>query len=496
LAVFLASTGPFIALYLFRQVEARLLQQQAVYQTTLLQTANRMGQIKDVSALAQILVRVLTFSVKAEFASLYILREERCMLAAHRSRRGGQGVPQEIGQSPDLASFLAGSTEPVLTDEIKLRGRDFNDRFLLSVAREMDELGCTVVLPCRAGTRLVGLILLGTRVEGRMFSSRDLTIFGVLAGQTGLAIENALYYERLEKAQERLIESEKMAAIGFLAGGLSHQLKNRFTSLLFFADFAARNVESHRDAVFPGTVCDETLGHLKKITLGIDQSRQVLNGILNYAADRETKTAISLKQLVSSSLEFISFKIMPGSVEFEELIGDDVPPVRGNFAQLQEVMFNIIDNAYQAMMQKKAAERPNSNIEIRNTKQASNDQIPNDQNIRQGFEPSDFGLRAPDLPFVPYQPRLVFTASREGAMVVLTVKDNGPGIKSEDMRKLFTPLFSTKRAGRKGHGLGLYVMKQLIETRHNGQVVYFSKYGEGVRVEIRLPAFSEAGLVA
>jgi signal transduction histidine kinase len=246
--------------------------------------------------------------------------------------------------------------------------------------------------------------------------------------------------------QEQLIESEKMAAVGYLVGGLAHQLRNRFASVVFFADFASRKVAANRGKVLEDKDCDEALAHIKKITETVYSTRDVIDGVLNYAADRETKESINIKKLVSASIELIDFKIEPGSVTFENAIGDDVPPVSGNFAQLQEVVFNIIDNAYYAMMEKKTA----------------------------GVQPG-------------YKPRMDFSAKVQDGMVDITIVDNGMGIKDEDRRKLFTPLFSTKKKGRKGHGLGLFVMKQIVERNHGGRINLTSTYGQGVRVEIQLP---------
>ena len=55
------------------------------------------------------------------------------------------------------------------------------------------------------------------------------------------------------------------------------------------------------------------------------------------------------------------------------------------------------------------------------------------------------------------------------------------------MRKLFTPLFSTKKADKKGHGLGLYVMRQIVEKNHGGRIVFFSDYTKGVKIDMYLP---------
>ena len=249
--------------------------------------------------------------------------------------------------------------------------------------------------------------------------------------------------------QQQLIESEKMATIGFLVGGLAHQLKNRFTSLVFFSDFASRKVAQHRDVVFPGADCDETLSYLGKIADGVHSSKEVVNGVLNYTSDREVKSEISMKDLVAATIDLIEFKIPAGSVIFENAIGDEVGLVKGNFAQLQEVFFNIIDNAYFAMMEKKKAGQESG-----------------------------------------YAPRIEFTASTESGVLQIKIKDNGMGIKPENMRKLFTPFFTTKAKSKEGTGLGLYVIRKIIEDNHGGKVEMRSVYGQGTEMVLRLATTS------
>ncbi len=87
-----------------------------------------------------------------------------------------------------------------------------------------------------------------------------------------------------------------------------------------------------------------------------------------------------------------------------------------------------------------------------------------------------------------YEPTLKFTARMSGANVILVVSDNGMGVKPEDRRKIFSPFFSTKVSSRKGYGLGLYVMKQIIERNHRGRIAFRSEYLKYAEIEIFLPA--------
>ena len=114
--------------------------------------------------------------------------------------------------------------------------------------------------------------------------------------------------------------------------------------------------------------------------------------------------------------------------------------------QLQEVFFNLVDNAYDAIMQRKTE------------------------------------LKEPG-----YQGKLHISARKTDSSIEISVLDNGAGVKDEDENKLFTPFFTTKTSTKKGTGLGLYVIQKIIEENHKGKVSISSEYMTGTLVTILLP---------
>jgi signal transduction histidine kinase len=123
-----------------------------------------------------------------------------------------------------------------------------------------------------------------------------------------------------------------------------------------------------------------------------------------------------------------------------------IPKIKGNFTQLQEVFFNLIDNGYDAMMQRKNEAKE-----------------------------------------VSYQPTLIVRVLKEDGYAQIIFEDNGMGVKDEDLHKLFTPFFTTKLSSKKGTGLGLYVIRKIVEDNHQGQVEMVSKYMQGTQMKLRLP---------
>ena len=86
-----------------------------------------------------------------------------------------------------------------------------------------------------------------------------------------------------------------------------------------------------------------------------------------------------------------------------------------------------------------------------------------------------------------YQPTLIVRVLKEDGYAQIIFEDNGMGVKDEDMHKLFTPFFTTKLSSKKGTGLGLYVIKKIVEDNHNGKVEMVSKYMQGTQMKLRLP---------
>lgn len=436
-ACVLATFAPAIYSRLQRRAEAAILRVERDYHALLLSAADTLTNKKTVDEVTHSIVGIFSQSIQIKNAALYLTEENTFKLK------------DVFGESSGYVSEFASEA---LSSYWQEHGVAYLDELKLgpgSSALAAGDFLCfkpaSVAVPFVRNGKLLGVLFLGEKKNLEPYSERDLSVFKIIADHSALAIENALYVESLERTQEKLLESEKMATIGFLVGGLAHQLKNRLTPMVFNADIAARYIRQFQEGRLSQEACVEAISCLEKINTGVESSKGVINGILNYASDRETRQDVDLKKLIDTTIELIQFKIEPGSVVFENIIPAELPPVKGNFAQLQEVIFNIIDNAYASMMDKREANE------------------------------------VPD-----YKPHMTFNAQEHGGEIRLTITDNGMGVKEENIPKLFTPLFSTKRASKKGHGLGLYVMKQIIEKNHNGRIQLTSHYPHGLTIDIDL----------
>ena len=455
---FFATVGPFIYFYIQKKAEDRLLQEQYRYQTTLRQASAGMGRIKDLNRLVNLIVHIVTRTVRIEHSIVYINDSLKnffvlgaCRAADRRFR------PKEFIESKSkLIEQLRQTKAPIVYEEIKQRTQDYGDLALAHLEAELKELNAALVFPSFIEDKLLAIIILGKKLSGRPYSDDDLNVFSILANQAALAIENAQFYEDVKKTHEQLYKAEKMATIGTMADGLSHQINNRLHALGFIASDVLDTIKLKRNlAVTPELkemLVDIEHG-LTRIQENVTQGGEIVRGLLKYTRKGEEGFAeVDLNQLLDSAVEMTQFKIKSGEMTVVREFGGDVPKIKGNFTQLQEVFFNLIDNAYDAMMQRKHE-----------------------------FKESDYEATI----------RISTEGSDNGHLKIL-VADNGIGIKDDDRNKLFTPFFTTKLSSKKGTGLGLYVIRKLIEENHGGKVVYDSKYKQGTKVTLSLPIYNHS----
>ncbi|MDD5217382.1 MAG: ATP-binding protein [Candidatus Omnitrophica bacterium] len=237
--------------------------------------------------------------------------------------------------------------------------------------------------------------------------------------------------DEIMKAAQR----DKLAAIGTLATSINHEIKNPLYIIQGFADSFLANV---KDGVFKNDseVRVKAEDILKKIG---DQSQRALDIMKRFAAfskqnlDREMQAEdISLTGLIENIMPLVGHELELDKIELVKDIPGDLPPVRADRRHLEEIFFNLIVNACQAM-------KSGGRIEI--------------------------------------------NAAFDAEKIRISVKDTGPGIPADKVAQIFEPFFTTKEEGT---GLGLYVTKQLVE-RNGGKITVESRVGKGTSFVLEFP---------
>ncbi len=238
--------------------------------------------------------------------------------------------------------------------------------------------------------------------------------------------------------QDQVMQSERLAAVGRLAAGVAHEINNPLAVIGEIAGYLEELIEEDPRLEKEANI-KEFQEDLPKIIKHVKRCRSITQRLLSFSRKSEARVEITdVNAALEEIIPFLSKAARLGQVEFHRDYAENLPKVLIEEMQLQEIFINLIHNAIQAI----AAEKPSGNIWLT-------------------------------------------TENREGKVVV-TVKDDGPGISPEVRDKIFDPFVSTKPTGQ-GTGLGLSICYGIIK-RYDGQIQVESNPGEGATFRILLPA--------
>ncbi|MDP2943746.1 MAG: ATP-binding protein [Candidatus Omnitrophota bacterium] len=450
LMALLATVGPFIYIYLDRKAEERLLREQRRYQDTLKQASAGMTRIRNLRRLLDLITHIVTKTVRIGYAAVYLHDRDTDEFILQVSRDKGRiPIPKLTPDNP-LITWLITNREPLIYEEVKRQMSDSNNNTYKNLEESMRLLDASVVIPSFLEDKFMGFFVLGDKITGQIYTPDDLDVFRILASQAALAIENAQFYEEAKEMQEQIAQAEKMATIGTMADGLSHQINNRFYALSLIAGDTLDTIKITDTSACTPEVKEmlNQINHaLDRIQTNVMQGGEVVKGILKYTRRGDASLeALTLDQVLDGTLEMVQYKVKLSEVDIIRDYPKDSPKIKGNLIQLQEVFFNFIDNAYDAIVERR------------------------DLLKEEG-----------------YRGRITVSTRPKDSVIEVTIEDNGMGVKEEDMKKMFTPFFTTKVSSRRGTGLGLYVINRILTDNHKGKISVESEYKLGTRFIVELP---------
>jgi len=319
----LATIGPSIYLYLQRRANNILLKEQRRYQQTLIQASSGMGRIKDLKKLLKLIVRIVMGAIKPEYCSVYLYdRESKTyILNTVLYRKRSNDLLKSFPEDSKLVEFIFTEGRPILSDE--LRTEKASKIIPSVVALELASLGVEMIVPSIIDDRMVAFLALGQKSSGTMYTADDINVFTILANQSALAIENAQFYEDVRRTQEQLFKAEKMATIGTMADGLSHQINNRFHAMGFVAGDMQDTLDYKKD-VFNSDearkVVEELHHGLQRIQENVKHGGEIVRGLLKYTRHTdEGVAACDIDKIFDSAYEMVQFKVKSGNMKIEKL---------------------------------------------------------------------------------------------------------------------------------------------------------------------------------
>ncbi|MFC1804673.1 ATP-binding protein [Candidatus Omnitrophota bacterium] len=410
-----------------------------------------MTRIRNLHKLLDLIAHIITRTVRISYVAVYLRNRDTGEYVLQVSRDKGRKSVAKLSSDNKLIVWMTKSREPLVYEEVKRMAEDTNSDIYHQLEENMRQLTASVIIPSSLEDKFIGFLVLGDKLSGQIYTPDDLNVFQILASQAALAIENAQFYEETKEMQGQIAQAEKMATIGTMADGLSHQINNRFHALSLIAGDSLDTLKMLNTSKCTPEVKEaiKNINHaLKRISVNVTQGGEVVRGLLKYSRKGDSAfEALDLNRILDDTLEMVQYKVKLSEIDINRNFSKDTPKINGNITQLVEVFFNFIDNAYDAIVERRTM-----------------------------------------LKETGYRGKITISAqNKSDNKMELVVEDNGMGVKDDDNKKLFTPFFTTKTSSRKGTGLGLYVIGKIITDSHKGKVSFESEYKVGTRFIVELP---------
>ncbi len=299
----------------------------------------------------------------------------------------------------------------------------------------VDRVRGALAISLVTGGRVLGVLALATE-QPREFGGMDERLLTILADHAAIAVENARLYEQLkarlgelQETQARLLQTEKVAAMGQLLAGVAHELNNPLSVLIGHTTILSR---THTR----GPLAERTA----KIAGAAERCARIVRNFLALARQRPPhRQDTDLNTIAREVVELLAYPLRADNVEVSLDLAPDLPVLWADEHQLHQVVVNLVTNAHHALQQAPG---------------------PRGITLRTWLDPGR-------------------------AHVHLDVADTGPGIPREIQDRIFEPFFTTKPPGQ-GTGLGLSLCRGMVEG-HGGSLDVESEPGQGAVFRIVLP---------
>jgi two-component system, NtrC family, sensor histidine kinase HydH len=300
---------------------------------------------------------------------------------------------------------------------------------------EMDASTAVAILGGAEGSEMIlGVLALRDERLRNAFGLEDLDLFRQLSAQAAIIIENSRVYERMK-------ERDRLAALGEMAAGLAHEIRNPLGAIKGAAQLLVGPDGKPADG-------QDVPEFLRIIVEEVNRLNRVVTQFLDYARPYKGEAAeIDLNEVVRKTVQLLENPAAQAKVTLQ--LSEALPRVRGDAEQLRQVFLNLGLNALEAMSAGGAL------------------------TISTGRRPFRRGGEA-------------------GSFVEIRFQDTGPGIPREQMKNLFIPFFTTKE---KGTGLGLPISQRIV-TQHGGVIDVRSESGKGTTFTVCLPVADETSVTA
>jgi signal transduction histidine kinase/CheY-like chemotaxis protein len=238
--------------------------------------------------------------------------------------------------------------------------------------------------------------------------------------------------------QSKLLQAEKMAALGQLVSGIAHEINNPLTAIMGYAQLLLGH-----------GLGQSQLSEAKKVYQQAERARRIVKNLLYFARENKPeRTRVDLNEIVERTVALRSYELKVENIHVESELDSNLPHTMADPYQLQQVVLNLLVNAEQALLE----ERGQGRVRIRTSHSAHR------------------------------------AGSHNPGRILLEVSDDGPGIPPVIASRIFDPFFTTKPPGV-GTGLGLSIVYGIVQ-QHGGEVTFENQPRAGVKFMVELPVLA------
>jgi two-component system, NtrC family, sensor kinase len=369
---------------------------------------------------------------------------------------------QRIGLDERTVALTLAQREPVQIADLKQQPSSAVYEIILQAG-----FRAVLVAPLLRGEEIVGLLVVRRRAPGA-FPLNTVDLIKTFAAQSAVAIENARLFkdveaslEHLRTAQDRLVQTQKLASLGQLTAGIAHEIKNPLNFVNNFSAVSAELIDELHDALGKVTADANTLAEITELTNtlrdNLDKIVQhgkradsiVKNMLLHSREGSGEHRPVNVNALVEESLNLAYHGARAEKQGFTITLERSFDPAAGEVdvfpQEITRALLNLISNGFYAASKRKAEANGGD-----------------------------------------YEPTLSVATKNLGDSVEIRIRDNGTGIPPEVREKLFNPFFTTKPAGE-GTGLGLSISHDIIVKQHGGSIQVDTRLGEFTEFKVVLP---------
>jgi two-component system, NtrC family, sensor kinase len=394
------------------------------------------------------------------------------------------------GALPDTEQLVRQRYQSMRPDRASLLGRCLLERAVANSADALAEpdpqlrdyarkrgFRAVLIVPLLRGDKVEGALVL-TRAEPGLFAPREIELVQTFADQAVIAIQNAGLFneaqartrelsaslDELRTAQDRLVQTEKLASLGQLTAGIAHEIKNPLNFVNNFSALSAELVGEMNDVLAGATLDKKTRGeldelaqmlksNLEKVVQHGKRADSIVKNMLQHSREGSGEhRPADINAIVDESLNLAYHGARAEKAGFSIALQRDLDPSVGMAdvypQEITRVLLNLISNGFYAATKRKAE-------------------------VGDGFEPL-----------------ISATTKNLGDQVEIRIRDNGAGIPDEIKDKIFNPFFTTKPSGE-GTGLGLSMSYDIIVKQHGGSIDVETEPGLFTEFKIVLPRKSQ-----